>query len=164
MAAASVAAGLRQARGCDGFRCGRADVAFAVPSPPVWVGNQLELSAPGRHEIDPALPCVRSDARRRVAEDGDTALAQELDGGIEIGDVQRNVVAAYVAVAGDLEMLVGSGVFEHFEDRIGPTSEETDDACDGAWMHVEVVAHPLPVIIFDRAERVEVFAVRCPAP
>jgi hypothetical protein len=77
-----------------------------VPGPALWVGDQLELAAPRHEKVHPALSGVRSDARRRSAEQGKASLPQEFDGGIEVFHVQRDVVATDVAVAGRLKSLI----------------------------------------------------------
>src|SRR6476646_5359276 len=51
------------------------DVVFEIPGPALRVGDELELTAPGRGEVHPPLPEVRSDAGRGVTEHGHAAMA-----------------------------------------------------------------------------------------
>ena len=89
---------------------------------------------PGRTPARTACPTARGSrpsagprwalARRRLAEHGDAAALQIRHRGVEVVDVQRDVVAADVAVARAACALVGRGVLEHLEDRLAAAAEE----------------------------------------
>src|SRR5260370_4318151 len=72
------------------FACGW--LGLAIESLAAGVGHQLELHPPWRQEIDPALTFARPLARGGFAEHGDPAFAQIRHGGVEVVDVERDVV------------------------------------------------------------------------
>ena len=65
----------------------------------VRVGHELELHAPRGEEVDPALALAGPAAGGGFAEDREAQGVQVRDGGVEILDVERDVVPADVAVA-----------------------------------------------------------------
>nr|WP_236700391.1 hypothetical protein [Allosalinactinospora lopnorensis] len=79
--------------------------------------------------------------------------AQVSDRRIDVFDVERQVVAADIAVAGRLRVPLGRVVLEDLEVRAVGASEEAEFAHHRARVHVEAVGHPR-VIGVERAERV----------
>ena len=104
--------GRSRRRGCR--RAGRRSAGcrparqLGEPRPPAGrrpcprVRHQLELHPPGGEEVDPALALARPGARGRLAEHLDPVPAQVVDRSVEVVDVERDVVAADVAVARQL--------------------------------------------------------------
>jgi hypothetical protein len=101
---------------------------------------------------------VGTAARRRVAEDGHAVRAEVGDGGVQVVDVERDVMSPDVAVAGNRPALVGRGVVEDLEDRLVAEAEEPVLRHRRPRVHVEVLRHPVAVVVTERAERVEVLA------
>ena len=85
---------------------------------------------------------------------------QELDRGVEVVDVERDVVATDVAVARLVGVLVRRGVLEHLEDRLPAAAEEVQLLHHRAGVHVEVLVHPVAVVVAERPERVHVLAAQ----
>jgi CO/xanthine dehydrogenase Mo-binding subunit len=78
-----------------------------VPRLAAGVGDQLELHAPRREEVDPAVALGRALARGRLTEDPDAALAQ-VEGGIVFG--------LSAALVGEITITKGAVVEKNFRD------------------------------------------------
>ena len=76
-------------------------------------------------------------------------------------DVERQVMAADIAVARDGRLTVGGLVLEHLEIGSRAAPVEAQLAHDGARVDVEMLAHPV-VVVLVRPERVDVRATQHP--
>ena len=103
---------------------------------------------------------MRSAARGRLTQYPDAVLAQVRHGSVQVLDVQRDVVAADIAVAGWLEPPFRGGVVEDLEDRLAAAAEEPVLRDCGARVHVQVFAHPVVIGVRERPERVQVLAAQ----
>lgn len=83
--------------------------------------------------------------------------SQVCHGGVEVGDVEGEMVAADVAVARRSRLLSGGLVLEDLEVRTACAPEEAQLAHHGTRVDAEVVAHP-GAVGTERAERVDVLA------
>ncbi len=122
------------------------------------IGHQLELHAPGRAEVDPALALARAAARGGFGHHVDVVFPQVRKRGVQVVDVQRDVMPADVAVARRDARLLGCRVLEHLEDRLSAAAVEMQPLHDRAGVDAEMVGHPIGVVVPVRAERVEVLA------
>ena len=77
----------------------RSGVAAKSNALPLGIADQLELHPPGREEVDPALALVGALLAVGSPSTRDALLAQVGDRRVEVVDVERDVVAADVAVA-----------------------------------------------------------------
>src|SRR5690554_6257504 len=123
----------------------------------VGEAHELELHAPRGEEVHPSLPLAVTRAGRRFAEDTHPVAAQVLDGQIEVLDVEREVVATDVAVAGLRRLAFGGLPLEDLEVGAGLAAVEAQLAHDSARVHVQVLGHPV-VVLDEGAERVDVLA------
>jgi hypothetical protein len=98
---------------------------------------------------------MRTAARGRFAEHPYASFAEVANGGVQVLDVQGDVVAAVITVEGHFGALIGRGVLEDLEYWYASAAEEPDLLGDGARMHIEVGAHPVTVVR-ERPKRVEV--------
>src|SRR3974390_2446485 len=70
--------------------------------------HELELHAPRRKEIHPGLACTRTGgAHRGLAENAHSARPEISDGGVDVLHVERQMMAADVAVLGLPRRLIG---------------------------------------------------------
>ena len=92
-----------------------------------------------------------------LAQHAHARAPQVRDGRVEVVDVEGQVVAADVAVAGLVALAVGRLPLEDLEVRAVLAAVEAQLAHDRARVHVEVLGHPV-VVALERAERVHVLA------
>src|SRR3954452_5082660 len=90
----------------------------------VRVADQLELHPPRGEEVDPALALVGAGTGRGLTEHLHTLLAHVRDRGVQVVDVEGDVVAADVAVPRRHRVLVGRLVVEDLEDGLTAAPEE----------------------------------------
>src|ERR1035438_10438081 len=88
------------------------------------VRDELELHAPRGQEGDPALALARPAARGGITEDLDTLGAQIVHRGVDVVDVEGDMMPAVIAVPRHGQGLVGRGVLEDLEYRLSAAAEE----------------------------------------
>ncbi len=96
--------------------------------------------------------------RGGFAEDAHVVAAQVLECGIEIIDVEREVVAANVAVAWLGALAIRWLPPEDFKVGSVATAKESQLTHDAARVHVEVLTHPVVVRPLEGAEGVDTLA------
>lgn len=119
---------------------------------------ELQLHAPGRKEVHPDLaPAGTGGPDRWFAKHSDILGLKVGDGGINIIDIERQVMPANVTVFWLLRALIRRCVLEDFEIGSRPTAQKAQSFHDGAWMYIEVNVHPF-VVRLKWTEFVERFA------
>lgn len=118
--------------------------------------HELELHAPRRAEVEPALPGRGAGAGDRLAHDLHPVRAQVRDGGLQVIDVEGEVMPADVAVARLRCLAVGAVVLEQLDVAAAAEPIEADLADHGARMDTELDRHPIVVVRPLGAERVDV--------
>src|SRR5215469_2562666 len=122
------------------------------------VAHQLELHAPRGQEVLPALPGRRVAARDRPHEQPDPPGPQVFDGRVHVVDVQGDVVAAYVAVARLRSLAVVRLVLEDLEVQPEAAAVEPDLPDHPAGVDVDVLEHPVIIVVPHLGQRVDVVA------
>ena len=112
---------------------------------PFWKAYELELQAPWTPEIDPTLPARGLFARGRLAHHFNAVFSQVQYRGVEVIDVERNVVSADVAVAWLGTLAVNRLVEEDLKVCAVPEAVEANLTDFGPRMHTEVRVHPIVV-------------------
>jgi len=123
------------------------------------VADQLELHAPRGEEVDPPLALRGVAAGYRPGQDPHALVLEVVDGGVHVIDVEREVVAAQVAVARHRPLVPGRLVLEDLQVEAEGAAVEADLADGRAGIDVQVRGHPVVVVPHPR-QRVHVVAAQ----
>lgn len=120
--------------------------------------DEFQLHAPGRKEVHPDLsPVGTGGPDCWFAKHPDTLGLKVGDGGIDVVDIERQVMPTNVTVFRLSRVLIRRCVLEDLEIGSRTTAQEAQSLHDGAWMNIEVGIHPI-VACLKRTKFVERFA------
>lgn len=136
------------------------EFGVVVKSFAIGVGDEFKLHPPRCEEIHPVLPFTRVLTRGGITQHGHSLLSQIGNRSVHVGHVERNMVATHIAVARDIGLLIRGLVLKNLEYRLAAESEEVQFPHHRTWVHIEVLSHPVGILMLVGAECVHVFTAQ----